>query len=129
MGRLFVRFGAPLLACTLAVALLGAPAAQAATPAANSASFVGTYTFHILGTSPLVVDVQVNADGSATVQSNGGTWFNRRRNFTLTFSFNASLTEVFTAKQTTKGLASKAHPGSLVINGTPSGTWYAIKTS
>ena len=128
MGRFFVRCCAPVLACAVVLAFVGTPTAGAAAPAAtHSPSFVGTYTFHVSGSTTVVIDVQVNADGSATAQATSGTWSNRRRNFTLTFTF-ATITEVFTAKQTTKGLASKAHPGSLVINGTPAGTWYALKT-
>jgi hypothetical protein len=119
-----------MLALTLAFA--GAPHAGALAPNAHAARFVGTYTVrfridrqHGVHLGLLTVD----ADGTASDNTGRtATWSNKGTAFTLVY-VDPKITEVFTAQESPRGLATRRHPGTYTSNGERRGIWWATRTS
>jgi len=123
------RFLAPIVAAAGIVTMAGAPAANAVAPHANSATFVGTYTVHFnSGSGYQTGTLTLNADGSDHDQIGFiGTWSNTGKAITFSLTYPPIINEVFTGKQTKKGLCSKKAPCNYTYNGAAYGVWYAVK--
>jgi hypothetical protein len=129
MSRSFSRRAFATAVLATAVFATPAPAAQATTRATDP-SFVGTYTAHYnyTGQPPSRGTITVDADGTAIDElSNVGYWSNLKHQLSITW-IHPPYSLLLTAKQHLNGnLASKGRPGAITVNGTPDGTWYAIK--
>ena len=71
----------------------------------------------------------VNADGTASDNTGRtATWSNKGTEFTLLY-VDPKITEVFTAQESKRGLATRKNPGTYTSNGKPGGIWWATNTS
>jgi hypothetical protein len=132
MRSFFVRVCAPMVLAATISAFAGAPAAGALSPDAHAARFVGTYTvrFKISGQQGVHLGLlAVKAGGTASDNTGRtATWSNTGPVFTLVY-VDPKVAEVFTARETQRGLASRKNPGTYTSNGDPDGIWWAVKTS
>jgi hypothetical protein len=134
VGKVFLRFVAPLAVGASALVFAGAPTAGALSPHATDASFVGTYKVKLEIPGDKFRpggEIVLNADGTSPV---GGKkvahWSNDGTKLTITLKIKKDV-EVLTAVQTKKdGLGSKKAPGTISVDGQDTGLlWFAVKTS
>jgi hypothetical protein len=134
VGKVFLKFVAPLAVGAAAFVFAGAPTAGALAPSATDASFVGTYKVKI--GAPGVKfgpggEMVLNADGTSPA---GGKkvahWSNNGTKLTITLKIKKDV-ETLTAVQTKKdGLGTKKNPGTISIDGQDTGLlWFAVKAS
>jgi hypothetical protein len=135
VGRIFLKFVAPLAVGAAALTFAGAPTAGALAPRATDASFVGTYKvkLEVPGDKYRPAgELILNADGTSPAGPGKKVahWSNDGTKLTITLTIKKH-TEVLTAVQTkTDGLGTKKAPGTISVDGVDSGiSWVAVKTS
>jgi hypothetical protein len=122
------RLAGIVLALCVGLAFVEVPAAGAARTE-NSAAFVGTYKVTVKSPSRGTATWTINADGSFVTSGGGfGTWSNKDTTITLRGMANGTHFR-FVGRKTRAGISTRYHPGTVYVNGTPGGTWFAIKKS
>jgi len=133
-ARIGVALTAPLLGIigttgAMATGFGGTPAGATVLTVPSAA---GTYngTFDFSGGSALKGVVVLKATGAFSISGGGpkGKWSQKGMQVTLSGKDGAE-TYVFIAPLTTKGLGSKASPGTFTANSEAAGTWYAVVKS
>ncbi len=121
-----VAVGSSSLLSLLTLGVLGGGMAAAGTAISPAGSYNATITF-TGDPSPIVVSLTLTAKGHFSFPGGAsGTWTEKNTSVTMVSHFEGSK-GVWRVQQSGKNLGSAAHQGTWSSNGSPQGTWYAMR--